>query len=98
MVGYWRYIFRFYLFIHERHRERQRYRQREKQAPYREPNVELSPRTLGSCPEPKANAQPLSHPGVPIYTFLRERERACACMGGRGGGGDEREEEGEREP
>ena len=25
----------------------------------------LHPRTLGSRPEPKADAQPLSHPGVP---------------------------------
>ena len=39
--------------------------QREKQAPCREPNVGLNPRTLGSCPEPKADAQPRSYPGVP---------------------------------
>ena len=42
-------------------RERQRHRQREKQAPCREPNVGLDPRTLGSHPELKADAQPLSH-------------------------------------
>ena len=30
-----------------------------------EPNVGLDPRTPGSCPEPKADAQPLSHPGIP---------------------------------
>ena len=30
-----------------------------------DPNVELYPRTPGSCPEPKVDAQPLSHPGVP---------------------------------
>ena len=45
--------------------ERQRHRQREKQAPRREPNVELDPRAPGSCPELKADAQPLSHPGIP---------------------------------
>ena len=45
---------------------RQRHRQREKQAPYREPNAGLDPRTLGSQPEPKAAAQPLSHPGIPL--------------------------------
>uniref|UniRef100_A0A8C0LB18 mitogen-activated protein kinase kinase kinase n=1 Tax=Canis lupus dingo TaxID=286419 RepID=A0A8C0LB18_CANLU len=60
---------RFYLFIHERQRERererQRHRQREKQAPCREPDVGLYPGTPGSCPEPKVDAQPLSHPGVP---------------------------------
>ena len=43
---------RFYLFIHERHREeeRQRHRQREKQAPSKEPDVGLDPRTPGSGP------------------------------------------------
>ena len=50
----------------EREREGQRHRQREKQAPRREPNVGLDPRTPGSCPEPKADTQPLSHPGVPL--------------------------------
>ena len=51
-----------------RHTERGRdNRQREKQAPFREPDAGLNPRTLGSLPEPKAeaDAQPLSHPGVP---------------------------------
>ena len=43
---------------------RQRHRQREKQAPCRQPDVGLNPGTVGSCPEPKADAQPLSHPGV----------------------------------
>ena len=40
-------------------------RQREKQAPCREPYAGLDPRTPGSHPEPKADAQPLSHPGAP---------------------------------
>ena len=53
------------LFIHERHRERQRDRQREKQAPGRESDAGLNPRTPGSHPEAKADAQLLSHPGVP---------------------------------
>ena len=55
----------FYPFMRDTQRERQRQRQKEKQAPCREPNVGLHPRTLGSCPEPKADIQPLSHPGVP---------------------------------
>ena len=38
--------------------------QREKQAPCAEPDVGLDPRILGSRPEPKADAQPLSHPGA----------------------------------
>ena len=28
-------------------------------------------RTLGSHPEPKADARPLSHPGVPVISFLQ---------------------------
>ena len=75
-----------YLFIHERHRERererQRHRQREKQAPCREPDVGLDPGNLGSRPGLKADAQPLSHPGVPhsffnkdfIYLFMRDTD------------------------
>ena len=37
----------------------------EKQAPCGEPNMGLHPRTLGSHPELKADAIPLSHPGAP---------------------------------
>ena len=51
-------------------RERQRHRQREKQAPFREPDVGLDPTTPGSRPEPKADAQPLSHPGIPLYCIF----------------------------
>ena len=50
--------------------KRQRHRQREKQTPCREPDVGLNPRTLGSLPEPKADAQPLSHPVAPISKLL----------------------------
>ena len=46
-------------------RETEKQRQREKQAPCREPDVGLDPSTLGSHPEPKADAQPLSPPGAP---------------------------------
>ena len=51
-------------------RHRQRHRQREKQAPLRKPDVGLDPPTLGSRPEPKTDAQLLSHPGVPHLTIL----------------------------
>ena len=54
----------------ERERERQRHRQREKQAPRREPDVGLDPRTPESHPEPKADAQLLCHPGVPTYKLF----------------------------
>ena len=62
-----KYIFDFFfkiLFIHEK--ERQRHRQREKQAPCREPDVGPNPGSLGSRPEPKADAKPLSHPEIPL--------------------------------
>ena len=52
--------------------ERQRYRQKEKQAPSREPDAGLHPRTPGSHPEPKADAQPLSHSAVPRQYLLAE--------------------------
>ena len=51
-------------------RERQRHRQREKQAPCRDPDVGLHPRTPGSRPEPKADAQLLRHPGVPLLFYF----------------------------
>ena len=54
------------------HTEQQRHKQREdKQAPCREPDVGLSPRTLGSQPEPKADTQPLSHPGTTLCYILK---------------------------
>ena len=55
----------FYLFMRDTERERQRHRQREKQAPCRELDVGLDPRTPESCPGPKAGTKPLSHPGIP---------------------------------
>ena len=51
--------------IKDRERERERDRQRVKQSPCREPDVGLDPGPWGSGPEPKADAQPLSHPGIP---------------------------------
>ena len=61
-----------YLFMRDtqKERERKRQRQREKQAPYREPDAGLDPRTPGSRPELKADAQPLSHPGIPLNLFF----------------------------
>ena len=40
--------------------------QREKQAPSGKPDVGLDLGTPGLCPEPKADTQLLSHPGVPV--------------------------------
>ena len=47
-----------------RETQRNRDRQREKQAPCREPDVRLDPRSPVSHPEPKSDTQPLSHSGV----------------------------------
>ena len=52
---------------------RDRERQMGKQAPRREPNVGLDPGTLGSRPEPKADGQPLNHPGVPRMLLFVSR-------------------------
>ena len=58
----------FYLiYLWEIQREGQRSRQREKQTPCEEPDGGPGPRTPGSQPEPKADTQPLSYPGVPMY-------------------------------
>ena len=54
------------LFIHEREAEAEA-QVREKQAPWGEPDVGLHPGTLGSHPEPKADAQLLSHPGISYF-------------------------------
>ena len=67
----------------ERERERQRHRPREQQAPGREPDVGLDPRSPGSGPEPKADARPLSHPGCPITPFLFHL-RETSLLGGVG--------------
>ena len=40
-------------------------RDTQKEAETRVPNAGLDPKTPGSHPEPKADAQPLSHPGAP---------------------------------
>ena len=55
----------------ETQREKQKHRQREKQAPGRQPNAGLDPRTPRSCPELKADAQPLSHPGAPLVALSK---------------------------
>ena len=51
-------------------RDRQRHRQREKQAPCKKSDAGLDPRTPGSQPELKADAQALSHPGAPVRIIL----------------------------
>ena len=50
-------------------RDTEREGEKEKQATRREPDVGLNPGTVGSCPKPKADAQPLSHLGISIKPF-----------------------------
>ena len=49
----------------ERERERHTGRGRSRLHAGREPDMGLDPGTPGSCPGPKAGAEPLSHPGIP---------------------------------
>ena len=62
-------------------KERQRHRRREKQAPRREPDVGLHTGTPGSCPEPKADAQLLSHPGITLTMVLDWRSITVTYLG-----------------
>ena len=64
------FVLDFILFMRDTEKEWQQHREREKEAPCGEPEVELDPRTPGSGPEPKADAQPLSPPGIPNFQFL----------------------------
>ena len=61
------FVFEDFIYLFMRDTKRERHRQREKQAPCRKPDVGLDPGTPGSQPEPKAGAQPMSHPGAPVY-------------------------------
>ena len=81
----------FYLFIHEIERERQAETQAEGEAgPMQRARRGTRFRTPGPRPEPKADAQPLSHLGVPsltvtapaaleILTFEQEIPQAPPC-------------------
>ena len=63
-----------FIYSRETQRKRQRHRQREeKQGLCREPDAGLDLGTPGSHPEPKADAQPLSHPGVLSITYSCKR-------------------------
>ena len=65
------FFFNFIYYSWETQRERGRdTRQSENQAPCRKCDAGLDPRTPGSCPDPKADAQPVSHPGAPKCPLL----------------------------
>ena len=74
----WFFFFlRFYLFIHEKHREAETQAEGEAgsmqgvQCRTRSPDV-------GSCPEPKEDAQPRSHPSVPLVLFFKTKKGAVS--------------------
>ena len=67
------FFLRLYLYTHETQRERQRPRQREKQAPCREADTGLDPRSWDHDLSPKADAQLLSHAGVPKVMFKQPK-------------------------
>ena len=52
------------------------------QGPRREPDVGLDPRTPGSRPEPKADAQPLSHPGVSCKLYFKGKNHPSTTQKG----------------
>ena len=71
--GFVFYFFkRFYLFIHERHRERERHRGRSGLP------AGINPRTLGSHPELKKGAQPLSPTGAPGKLLIIYRDKSTS--------------------
>ena len=85
------YFLKIYLFIHERHRLRgETETQAEGEAGFSQgARCGTRSRIRGSRPEPKAGAQPLSHPGVPLCLFLkvnkivsaRRHTNSCAVCG-----------------
>ena len=74
-----------YLFMRDTQTEAETQAEGEAASPG-ETDVGLDPGTLGSCPEPKADAQPLSPPGVPKVIFLRRipiqvrLQSRCLCF------------------
>ena len=75
MFAHFFVFLRFYLFIHERQRQTEREREAETQAEGEAGSMQgarcgTQSQDPESGPEPKADAQPLSHPGVPMFLFL----------------------------
>ena len=64
------FFLRFYLFMKDAEREAEIIRGGIMLFLGGKPDAGFEPRTPGSCPEPKADAQPQSHPGIPGPIFL----------------------------
>ena len=54
-----------------------------------EPDAGLDPKALGSCPEPKADAQRLSHPGAPKNQLFSTGKKLVVARGQGGQGTSE---------
>ena len=68
------FFFKYYLFIfltqrEREHKQREQQREREKQAWRHYPLPHTKPRTLGSRPQPKADALPTELPGCPCFIY-----------------------------
>ena len=69
--------------MRDRERERERERGRDTQAEGEAGSMQgarhgLDPRSPGSCPGPKAGGKPLSHPGCPLFLFLKlQKSKNC---------------------
>ena len=61
--------------MRKRERERERDRQKEKQAPCREPDMGLDPRSPGSHSGLKAGAKPLSYLGIPRLKYFYNKNK-----------------------
>ena len=59
------FFLRFYLFIHERHTERGRHTGRRRSRLSQGAQYGIQSLDQGSHPKPKADTQPLNHPGIP---------------------------------
>ena len=62
-------------------RDTERDRETEKQAPCREPDVGLDPKTPGSRPRLKAGVKPLSHQGCPRVSFSFTHSWSLTLLG-----------------
>ena len=68
-------FFEYFIYLFMRGTDKERGRdigETEKQSPCREPNVGLNPGIPGSCPEQKADAQPLGHPGILLLSDYKK--------------------------
>ena len=59
------------MIVTQREREAETQAEGDAGSMHQEPDVGLDPRTPGSYPEPKADAQPLSPPGAPVLLLFK---------------------------